>query len=472
MEVTEKQIAAIVENVLKNWPVEGSRPARPSESPGEGIFETVDQAVEAADHAFGAYRRFGLQERKTVIDAVRAAGMAHREELSRMVLDETGMGRYEDKLLKHRYAALLTPGTEDLETRAWSGKNGLALEEYAPFGVIGSVTPSTHPSETIINNTIMMLAAGNTVVFNPHPSAKKVSAFTVRLCNEAMKKAGAPSDLIATVASPGIETARQLFEHPKISLLSITGGPGVVQAALKSNKKVIAAGPGNPPVLIDETADLALAAHTITRSAGFDNNILCFAEKEIFVVGSVFDGFMKEMEKQGNVRLTGPQIDRLAQNVFEKKRSLTLLKKEFVGRDACVLAGSIGLKLTREVMLLFGETARDHEFVREEQMMPFLPVVRVHDFIEGLEAAKEAEHGYRHSASVFTRDIGRATAFARETDCAIVVINGGTYQGDGGEDGEGSLSFTIASPTGEGITKPHHFARVRRIMTSGALRFV
>ena len=477
MDFTEEQVSTIVRRVVEDIgqqpPISQSLSNNNLNTGNEwGVFENVNTALDATDRAFQEYQKFGIQDRKKFIDAIRKMGIERQEELSRMVFEETRMGRYEDKLLKHQVAAIETPGVEELETMAWSGKNGLALEEYAPYGIIGAITPSTHPSETMINNAIMMLAAGNTVIFCPHPSAKNVSNHTVKRINEVLKEAGAPKNLITCIQNPTLESAKEVFNHKKVRLLSITGGPAVVRAAMKTNKKVIAAGPGNPPVVIDETADLEYAAERITLSAGFDNNILCTAEKEIFVVERIFSDFMQAMQKQGNVELNTNQIEQLAQNAFEKKKYLHIVSRELVGRDANVLAKVIGLNISDEVRLLFGETRKDHVFVQEEQMMPFIPVIKVKDFEEGVQWALEAEHGYGHTASVFTRDMQRATDFAKRADCSIFVINGGTFQGDGGEQGEGILSYTIASPTGEGITRPHHFARVRRIMNVGSFRFI
>lgn len=478
MNVTEQQVQEIVSRVIRNLGQSGqisgmTRATVSNASRGKrGVFEDMDAAVEAAARAFDLYKHMGLDKRKTITDAIRQVGLDHQEPLSRMVFEETKMGRYEDKLLKHVYAATMTPGIEDLKPNAWSGANGLAVEEYAPFGVIGAITPSTHPSETLINNAVMMLVAGNSVVVNSHPSAKNVSAYVVGLINDAIIQAGGPENLVTTVEEPTIDSATIMFHHKKVALLSITGGPGVVRAAMKSNKKVIAAGPGNPPVVIDETADLKLAAEKITKSAGFDNNILCTAEKEVFVVDSVFNAFMQEMEKVGNKKLLTSQMDQLAQKVFEKKKYLHIVRREFVGRNASVLAKELGIHISDSVPLLFGETDKKHLFVEEEQLMPCLPIVRVRDFEEGLACALEAEHGYAHTASCFTRNLDRATCYARELNCSIVVINGGTYQGNGGEEGEGTLSFTISTPTGEAITRPRNFARLRRVMTAGSMRFI
>jgi acyl-CoA reductase-like NAD-dependent aldehyde dehydrogenase len=476
--ITDRQIRAIVEKAVDairlplQSPAPGTKPAIPYSD--SGVFNDMNSAIEAADLAFIRLQAFGPQQRTRLISEIRKTILENKETLSRMVLDETKMGRYEDKVLKHIFAATSTPGVEELTPRSWSGNNGLAIEEYAPYGVIGAVLPSTHPSETLANNAIMMLAAGNTVVFNPHPAAKNVSGFTVKLINAAIARAGGPENVVSCVENPTIETANVLFHHPKTKLLSITGGPAVVKAAMKSDKKVIAAGPGNPPVVIDETADCARAAERITMSSGFDNNVLCTAEKEIFVVEAVFDKFMQEMEKTGNRKLFPSQIEQLAAKAFSKNgpSGPVTVNRSLIGRNANVLACELGLTIPESVRLLFGETGSDHLFVREEQLMPFIPVVRVKNFSEGVELALAAEHGFGHTASVFTKDMERATYFARKANCSIFVINGGTYQGNGGPDGEGTLSFTIATPTGEAITRPHSFARLRRIVTINAMRFV
>jgi acyl-CoA reductase-like NAD-dependent aldehyde dehydrogenase len=436
-----------------------------------GVFDDMNDAVEAAYEAFQLFGQRSLQCRKKITDAVRQMALDHKEELAKMTVEETRMGRVEHKISKFINASKNSPGIEYLQPQAWSGKNGLALDVYSPFGVIGNITPSTHPGPTMINNIIIQLCAGNTIAFNPHPSAKKVNARIIQLANKYMVEAGAPKNCVTCVAQPTMETAKVLFGHEKVAMLSVTGGPVMVDMALEYPKKVIAAGPGNPPVLIDETADLALAAVEITRSASYDNNILCIAEKEIFVVESVFDEFMKEMEKAGNVRLSTTQMDQLGSKALQLSGKHWLIGRDYVGRNANVLAKAIGMELSEEVPLLFGETDRFHPWVVAEQMTSCIPVIRVKDFEEGVQASLKAEHGFKHTASIFTKDMVRATKFTRVLDCDVHTINGGTLRGNGGDLGEGYFSHTIATPTGEGICTPLHFVRKRRVMTYGALRF-
>jgi aldehyde dehydrogenase len=475
LNINETQVEELIQNIVRKVITQTSglnTGYSPAGNGDFGVFDNMNDAVEAAYQAFLLFKERSVQCRKKFIDAVKQMTLDHKETLAKMTVEETKMGRVNHKIAKFENAAKNSPGVEYLQPKAWSGRNGLALDEYAPFGVIGNITPSTHPGPTMINNIIIQLAGGNTIAFNPHPSAKKVNAKVIQLANQYMIKAGAPPNLVTCVAEPTLESAKILFEHEKVELLSVTGGPVMVDMALKYPKRVIAAGPGNPPVLIDETADLKLAAAEITRSAAYDNNVLCIAEKEIFVVESVFEDFMKEMENAGNVKLTSKQMDQLAEKALELSGKHWLIGRDYVGRNANVLAKTIGLNLSEEVPLLFGETTREHPWVVAEQMTSCIPVVRVKDFEDGLQASLKAEHGFKHTASIFTKDIERATKFTRILNCDVHTINGGTLRGDGGDLGEGYFSHTIATPTGEGICTPLDFVRKRRIMTHRAYRFV
>ncbi len=475
MNISENELQEIVKKVVQSVVEKIDSPSASVTNTSNGnwgVFDDMNDAVDVAHEAFIAYKERSIQCRKTFIDAVRQMAIDHKEELAQMTVEETKMGRVEHKVAKFINTSKNSPGVEYLQPQAWSGKNGLAIDEYAPFGVIGNITPSTHPGPTMINNIIIQLAAGNTIAFNAHPSAKGVNAKVIQLANQYMVKAGAPHNLVTCVKEPTLDTAKILFEHEHVELLSITGGPFMVDMAMKYPKKVIAAGPGNPPVLIDETADLKLAAEEITQSASYDNNILCIAEKEIFVVESVFEAFMSEMEKAGNVKLSKDQMNQMAEKALDKNGKHWVINRDFVGRNANVLAKALGMNISQEVPLLFGETDKDHPFVIAEQMAPCIPVIKVRNFEEGVEEALKAEHGFKHTASVFTKDMERATYYTRILDCDVHTINGGTLRGDGGDLGEGYFSHSIATPTGEGICTPLDFTRKRRIMTHGALRFV
>lgn len=473
MEINEYQLKALVSSIVKQVlsQTDDTISKDTNEKGDWGVFEDMNDAIEASYEAFLQYKERSMECRKKITDAVRQMALDHKEELARMTVDETKMGRVDHKAAKFVNAATHSPGVEYLQPNAWSGKNGLALDEYSPFGVIGSITPSTHPGPTMINNIIIQLAGGNAVAFNPHPSAKKVNAKVIQLANQYMVAAGAPKNLVTCVSEPTLDTAKILFGHKKVELLSVTGGPQMVEMAMSYPKKVIAAGPGNPPVLIDETANLALAAKEITMSAAYDNNILCIAEKEIFVVESVFDEFMKEMMAAGNYCLSAEQMDELAKKALYLSGRHWLIVREYAGRSAQVLGKAINLDIPDNIQLLFGETDSSHPWVVAEQMTCCIPVVKVKDFEDGLNKSLKAEHGFKHTASIFTQDINRATKYTRALDCDVHTINGGTLRGNGGELGEGYFSHTIATPTGEGICTPLNFVRKRRVMTHNALRF-
>ena len=460
----EKLVSAIVEEVMNRIVANGSTPApvRPLSS-STGVFDDMNDAINATLAAQKIWAEMKKRDREKVIAALRQAMHDNAETFARMARDETGMGRVEDKIVKHHNAADATPGTEDLEGKAWSGDFGLVYEDWAPYGVIAAITPSTHPIPVMLNSIIIMIAAGNGAVFNVHPAAKKVSAYAMEIFNKTIVDNGGPANVVSMVKEPTMETIDILFKDKRIPMIAATGGPFVVEAAFKAGKKVIAAGPGNPPVLVDETACLKRTAKRIIDGATFDNNILCIAEKQVFVVERVFDEFMKTMEEFGAIRLNAQQIDSLSGQVFSHKNGHVVTGRDFIGKNANVLAKAIGINLPDDVRLLFGETNFDNLFVQEEQMMPFLPIVKVRDANQGIEFAAKTEHGFKHTAMIYSNNLDVITKFNKVLDTDIVVVNGASYAGNGGYEGEAYFSHTIASPTGEGICTPRNFARIRRL---------
>ncbi len=462
--VNEDRVRQIVEEVVQRVvaaPATSGAPASPSAS-GVGLFDTVDDAVAASDRAQKELVGQTLEQRKQIIEAIRQVTRDNAETFSRMTLAETGMGRVADKLTKHGLAADMTPGVEDLESVSWTGDHGLTVEEMAPYGVICAITPSTHPVPTLVNNAIGIIAAGNSIVVNPHPSAKGVSAHAVKLLNQAIMQAGGPANLVAAIVTPTIESAEQLFHHRLVRLVLVTGGAAVARAALRSGKKAIAAGPGNPPVVVDETADIRKAARSIIDGASFDNNVLCIGEKQCFVVDAVADELKREMVAYSALELDSGQIQALTRVALPTgDDGKPHAHRDFVGRCAHVLGAAVGLTLDEELRLLIGETDAHHPFVEVEQMMPFLPIVRVRNIDEGIRAAIESEHGYRHTAIIHSRNIDNMHNMARAVDTTLFVKNGPSFAGLG-VGGEGFSTFSIAGPTGEGMTTARTFTRRRR----------
>jgi aldehyde dehydrogenase len=438
-----------------------------------GIFYDADSAVTAARTAFEQYRQCTLEDRKRVIDVIRRISIDQCEELGLMEMDETKIGRREHKIEKLRTLGERTPGVEFLETKCYSGDHGLAVIERAPFGVIGAITPVTHSLPTITGNAINMLAGGNTVVVNPHPSGKKVAAEGVRRFNEAISREVGIDNLICVIAEPTLRSAQSLFKHDQVALICVTGGPAVGRAALKSGKRAIVAGPGNPPVVVDETADLDNAAKCIIQGGAYDNNLLCISEKEVFVVESVFDSMMAAMRRAGAVELNASQIAKLTSQAIVKvgDDQHDAACTDFIGKDASFLAEAAGTSVPPGTELVFGETDEHHPFVSVEQMMPFMPFVRARDIDHAIAMAKQYEHGFRHTAIIHSRDVHNMTKMGRELDTTLYVKNG-ACMASLGLGGEGYLSFSIAGPTGEGVTTPITFTRERRCSMIGELRVV
>jgi propionaldehyde dehydrogenase len=436
-----------------------------------GVFPDVDAAVKAARAAHEANEAAPLEARRRWVEVMRETARKHVPALARYAVDETGYGRVEDKLKKNTLCVEKTPGTELLQPIAWSGDDGLTLTERASYGVIGSITPTTNPTETIINNGIGMIAGGNAVVFNAHPYAARTSAFLIHQFNDAIVAVGGPENLLCCVERPTIESAEALMKYPGVRLLVVTGGPGVVKAAMGSGKKVIAAGPGNPPAVVDETADLDVAAANIVLGAAIDNNILCTAEKEVVAVASIAGPLLERLARTNCLVVNERQLRALEKVVLVQGGSGVHANKDFIGKNAAVIARQIGVNAGDDLRLLVAEVDEKHPFVQLEMLMPVLPLVRVPDAAEGIAMAKRVEHGFAHTAVMYSRNIAHLHAMARTINTSIFVKNASNLAGLG-YGGEGYTSFTIASPTGEGLTTVRNFTRERRCTLKEYFRIV
>ena len=468
MNIDERLVAGIVNAVLSRMG-DGADSSADADGGSCGVFESMDEAVEAAAAAQKKYLNCTMHDRAAYVQAIRDV-VLDQENLSylpRQSVEETEMGNYEHKLIKNRLAATKTPGIEDLTTEAMSGDDGLTLVEYSPFGVIGAITPTTNPTETIICNSIGMLAAGNSVVFSPHPRAKNVSLHLVRLINRALAEAGAPANLVVTVSKPSIENTNAMMAHPLVRMLVATGGPGIVKTVLSSGKKAIGAGAGNPPVVVDETANIEKAGKDIIDGCCFDNNLPCIAEKEVIVVDSAADYLIFNMKKNGAYEVKDPElIDRLVKLAVQENGKSPVTS--FVGKSAKYILEQVGVQVGDDVKAIIVQTAEDHPFVQVELMMPILPIVRVPDVDAAIEMAIRVEHGNRHTAIMHSRNVDKLTKMAKLIQTTIFVKNGPSYAGIG-VGGEGYTTFTIAGPTGEGLTSAKSFARRRRCVLVGGL---
>ena len=459
MSVNEKMVQDIVQEVVAKMQISSDVAGK------KGVFSDMNEAIEASKKTQKIVARMSMDQREAIISNIRQKIRENAEILARMGVEETGMGNVGHKILKHQLVAEKTPGTEDITTTAWSGDRGLTLIEMGPFGVIGAITPCTNPSETVLCNTIGMLAGGNTVVFNPHPAAIKTSIYAVNLINEASVEVGGPDNIAVTVEHPTMETSDIMMKHKDIHLIAATGGPGVVTAVLSSGKRGIGAGAGNPPALVDETADIRKAAEDIVNGCTFDNNLPCIAEKEIVAVDSIADELLHYMvNEQGCYMISKEEQDALTEVVLKGGR----LNRKCVGRDAKTLLGMIGITVPDNIRCITFEGPKEHPLIAAELMRPILGVVRAKDFDDAVEQAVWLEHGNRHSAHIHSKNVDNITKYAKAIDTAILVKNGPSYAALG-FGGEGYCTFTIASRTGEGLTSASTFTKRRRCVMTDSL---
>jgi propionaldehyde dehydrogenase len=464
-QVDERQVDEIVRRILMTV---NDRRAPQSVGP-QGIFMTVDEAINAVEWAQRRFNRISIAQRKAFIHAMREVIISHSQRLAQMAVEETKLGRVPDKVIKTVLAAEKTPGVEDLPMEAFIGDDGLTVEEPAPFGTILAILPVTNPIATVVNNAISMVAAGNTVLFAPHPSAKRTSFETIGLLNQAIEKAGGPPNLLVGVEQATMETVRELMKHPKIHLIAATGGKEIVRLAMSSGKRAVGAAAGNPPVIVDETANPEKAAHDIVLGASFDNNLPCIAEKECIVVEWMADALLRCFPAANAMVLGKEHLPRLESVILQGEQRNP--NKEYVGKNANVILRQLGIPADDELRLIVVETERNHPLVTHEQMMPVLPLVRVPSFEEAVDLAVEVEGGLHHTASIHSANIHHMSDYGKAIGTTIFVKNAPNYAGIG-YGGEGPTSFTIAGASGEGLTTARVFVRRRRCTLVGAFSLV
>jgi propionaldehyde dehydrogenase len=432
----------------------------------------MEDAIQAAADAQQALVRLPLSTREKIIQTMRDVGWTNREEYGRMELEEADLGAVNGTVLKLETACGV-PGMEDLASEVYMGDRGVTINERLPVGVIASINAITNAAPGIIHNGIMMLAGGNTVVHNPHPKTKIISARVIQDVNAAIVAAGGPCDCMTTVAEPDIPTAQYLMTHPRIDLISVTGGHRVVEFATKTGKRVIAGGPGNPPVVVDETADLDHAAQCIIRGASFSNCTPCSSEKEIFVVDSVADKLKSLLVAHGAYELNKVHEEALLKEIFKEIRSgrvPSVINMDYIGKPPhVILKRAIDLDVSPETKIAILEADKDHPLIWTEQIMPILPFVRCRDANEAMTMGVAAEQGLRHTIVFHSNSLKNLAYMSSIADASQFVKNASSIGGIGVE-GEGFKSLHIATG-GEGLVRPRVYSLIRRCVLTDDFRY-
>ena len=424
-----------------------------------GICLGTDEAVAYSKKAYSLYAALRLEDRKRVIESLKRDILPHVAEIAMMNVEETSLGNVDDKIVKINLALEKTPGVEDLITEAQTGDEGMTLSELSPWGIICAVHPCTNPCATLINNTIGMLAAGNAVIHIPHPRASGVTKYLAGLISDSIFNSCGIENLALTFAESSMAKADELMAHPDIQMIVVTGSTDVLQKALRSGKKVIGAGPANPVAIIDSTADIDKAAKDIVTGASFDGNVMCVTEKSVVAVGNIADRFIRIMRLHGaKVLRNDAEIQSLREAAINFDR---MPNKTLEGKDAVTILERSGIGYAGKPKVILFETNKEDPFVTSEIMMPVLPIVRVRNFEEAIDRALEIEQGFRHTATLHSKDIEHLNYAAKAMQTSVFVKNASSLKGIG-MDAVCGTSFTIATATGEGITTARDFARRRR----------
>jgi len=478
MQLDDKLVNKIVDAVVQRLSDE-TPPSDPSidrkirtDNTTSGVFQNMDDCIPAAVAAQKQLLNLSLETRRKVIQAIRDTGRNNAAEYGRLEFEETELGKRDDNVAKNLSSCEVL-GMEDLVPEVYAGDKGVTIIERIPVGVIASVHPVTNAAPSILFNAIMMISGGNAVVVNPHPKTKNVSARVIRDLNRAMVAAGGPGNCLCCLKEPSVPSAQQLMTHPDVGMIAVTGGHGVVDFATKTGKRVIAGGPGNPPVVVDETADLERAAQCIIQGAGFSNCIACASEKEIFVVESVADRLKEALKKSGAYEISVSQGKELVKHIFKEVKAPgqpSVINMDLIGKTPQHILQSIGLAVGPEVQIAILETDRNHPLVWTEQIMPILPLVRCPNVDQAIEWALAAEQNFGHTMAIHSNNLNNIRKMAAKASCASFVKNGACGLGGVGVTGEGYVSFHIAT-NGEGHTRPRTFTRIRRCVMADDLRY-
>lgn len=414
----------------------------------------VDLVICDAKDAFQAYSKKSLNCRGQIISNIRTKLRPYIRDIAERELKETCMGNVQDKIIKLVLALDKTPGVEDLETEVVTGDDGITIREQSAYGIALAIHPATNPCATLISNVIGMLAAGNVMISVPNPRSTGVSSFLTEKINEVISEACGINNLLITVTDPRRDIVDELIHHPDVSLVVATGGRGMMKMTMCSPKRVIAAGPGNPVAIVDETADIEKAAKDISDGASFDHNIMCISEKSIVIVSSVLPSFIEALARNGVYYIDNKE-DMIKLTKVVLNQDMKMVRK-LEGKSAMVILQEAGIHVDRDIRLIVVKSFAKHPFVLEEIMMPVVPLVTVSDFNEALDVALFIEQGYRHTAMMHSQLIGRLNKAAKIMNTTVFIKNGSSLAGIG-FNGEEKVSFTIANMTGEGITTAKDF---------------
>ncbi len=432
-------------------------------------FERARLMLDRARWAATRMQKLDRAAIRRIVDAVAAAGHAKAQHYAEWAVRETGMGVVAHKRMKNEACSKglveLYGGEDFISPRIDEARKIVELPR--PAGVVFALIPVTNPVATIFFKTILALLTRNAVILSPHPQSKACCADAGRLLAEAAKAAGAPDGAVQVIDEPNIPLLEKLMADERVDLIVATGGPSVVKAAYRSGNPAIGVGPGNAPVLVDDTADLALAAKRIVASKSFDNSILCTNESTVLAFRSVADRLLDALRAE--------RAHICSKEETEKVRNLLFGERGFnvamIGKDASVIAEQAGFRAANARILVTPvDLVQPEEKLVREKLCPVLAFARVQTIDQAISAARSMmrKTGKGHSAAVHSKNEANIMAFAAAVPALRVAVNAGCSLGASGFETNLGPSMTIGtgfaggSSIGDNLT-PHHLMHYARI---------
>ncbi|MBP5233035.1 MAG: bifunctional acetaldehyde-CoA/alcohol dehydrogenase [Planctomycetes bacterium] len=423
-------------NAKKNPPARKTPPAATAAAPATGAeaAAALDALIARVKAAQAVFADFTQEQVDAIFRAAALAATNARIPLAQMAVAETGMGVVEDKVIKNHFAS------EYIYNKYRHYRTCGVIEEdeafgivkvAEPLGVIAGIVPTTNPTSTAIFKSLIALKTRNGIIFSPHPRARKSTIAAARVVYEAAVRAGAPENIIGWLEEPTVALSQRLMQHPDISLILATGGPGMVKAAYSSGTPAVGVGAGNTPVVIDESADIEMAVSSVLQSKTFDNGMICASEQSVTVVEPVYDAVKAEFLKRGAYILTAREAERVGAVVQVDGK----LNAAIVGQSASAIAEMAGVKVPADAKVLIAETAGvgpEYPFSREK-LSPVLGMYRAPDFAAALDNAEKLLNygGLGHTSVLFTdpNNHDRVAAFGKRMNTSRTLVNMPSSQG-------------------------------------------
>lgn len=427
-------------------------------------------SVEAAHRAQLTLARFDQHRIDAICEAMAQAALAESARLGQLAHDETGYGIAEDKREKNRFAAEdVWRHFRPMKTVGIVSETDSIVEIASPRGVVAAIIPSTNPTSTAIFKVIIAIKSRNSIVLSPHPSAAKCIAETARIMRDAGVAQGLPGDSVICLEHSSIEGTETLMKHKKTAVILATGGIGLVRAAYSSGKPAFGVGPGNVPVYIESTADIAKAVADILTGTCFDNGTICASEQSVVVDSAIAGRVREQFKAQGGHFLSSAEADSVAKVLLTPQRTLNA---GIVGRSAKFIAELAGITVPPETCCLLAEcggVGRDHPW-SIEKLSPTLAFFVVDGVAEAAARCDEILHfgGMGHTAGMHTQDRQKAIEYGRQMPASRVVINSPTTHGAIGLSTDLAPSMTLGCGSwGGNVTSdnvsPIHLMDIKRV---------